>query len=256
MSYEPRTLVLISHYAPQNGHRRMTTVGTRQAAKLFKLAAVIVALFGLSAVPAAAVTTIDFSGSGSGTVSWAGGSSPLVGSGIVITSVSGSAGLANSPTPHIVTSGVLSFTTGAYTGLGSDGFYNFAAGGSLTITGGVPDANIAAGSVLLSAVNVAAQFNPSYGPSGFQFNMTIPFGTDTKNPDLLSYFGLTPSNIFTFSGTLTGPAASAGLGGFTASVRSADVLNAVPTPSSLLLLGSALLGVGLMVSRKVMGQRT
>ena len=234
----------------------MRTVGIRQAGKLFKLSAVIVILLGLSAGSAEAVTTIVFSGSGSGTVSWAGGSSPLVGSGIVITSVSGSADLANSPAPHNVTSGVLSFTTGAYTGVGSDGFYNFAAGGSLTITGGVPDAGIAAGSFLLTAVNVAAQFNPSYGPSGFQFNMTIPFGSDTKNPDLLSYFGLAPSPSFTFSGTLMGPAASGGLGGFTASVRSADVLNTVPTPSSLLLLGSALLGVGLIVSRKLIGQRT
>ena len=235
---------------------RMTTVRTLQPGRLFKVSAAILILLGLSAGPAAAVTatTIDFAGAGNGTgtVSWAGGSSPLVGTGIVITTVSASAGLPNSATPHGVTSGVLSFTTGAFTGLG-DGYYNFAPGGGLTITGAVPDANIST-TILLDAVNVAAKFQPNV--AGLQFSMTIPFGSDTKNADLLNYFGLSPSTPFTFTGTLTGPGVSVGLGGFTASITSADILNTVPAPSSLLLLGSALVGVGLIVSRKLMGQRT
>lgn len=226
-----------------------------QAANLLRLSAVILGLLAFAAGPVAADTIIDFSGSGGfGTVSWDGGSSsPLVGSQIAIQTVSGTNTPANSGTSSSVTSGILSFTTGAFTGMTADGFYNFAAGGSLTITGAVSAAGISdPTTVLLSASNVAAQFNPSFGPSGFQFSMTIPFGSDTKNADLLSYFGLAPSTSFTFSGTLLGSRVTVGLNGFTAPVLSADIMNtatAVPTPSSLLLFGSALIGIGMIATR-------
>src|SRR5207244_3023747 len=117
--------------------------------KLSVLTAFVLA-FALSATPARAAAIIDFgtalAGAG-GTISWAGGSSSLVGDGVRIGAVTGSSTPANAGA-HFVTDGtdvplssygVLNFTTGSFLGY-SSGQYSYAGGGTFEIWGDVPGA--------------------------------------------------------------------------------------------------------------------
>src|SRR5438552_244812 len=116
--------------------------------KLFTIAVLTAAL----SASAMAQFVIDFAGSTGGTVSYAGGASPLVGTGIIVGSVSGIV------TPlhvgsHTVTGGILNFTTGPFVSQ-SGTVLTFGSGGSLTITGAVSDVPLGSGATLMSSTSV------------------------------------------------------------------------------------------------------
>jgi len=163
--------------------------------------------------------TIDFSGPGlPGTISYAGGAAPLVGLNISITSVFASGTPMNSGITFPMTGGVLSFTTGNFVSF-SGGVYTFASGGSVSISGVIP--------AISPNVTTWLSGSPATATlSATGFTVTILTGSDTKDPSLVSFFGLPAGTTFTFSGTIQIVVNSGGSGGaVSASAHGTDFLN-------------------------------
>ena len=221
----------------------------------------------LRASSAQADALIDF-GTGSsgkgGTISFAGGSSPLVGTGIRIGVVTG----VDTPVhedSHLVTGngvsyGTLNFTTGAYQGY-SAGSYWFAGGGSFEIWGNVADAGIfgaGAGQLLFSGTFETA----SVGSVG-SLRMLSASGTDTyENPLLTGYFGLGPGTLFDFSSYVMAMGSIGAGTPFSIAAFSTDWANpdpplegsavTTPEPGPLMLLASGLAFLALMTQRRAL----
>jgi len=187
----------------------------------------------------------------SGTISYAGGSSDLIGSNIEVDNVVGLSTPTNSNVISVCVSCVLNFTSGTLAGAGgsnqnNNGWWSFGPGGTITITGGVQlqgGTDISPGSTLLSGTFNSA-FVQDLGVNGFK----VTFGSfsDTKHADLLSYYGLTPGTPFQGALTLLFASVNSGVGGaFTSTtVFSGTVVNApVPLPAAAWLFGTGVVGL-------------
>jgi len=175
-----------------------------------------------------------------GTISYGGGSDPLVGSSIQIRNVTGPDGVQHKV--HAVGSlgtGTLNFETGDFVGMlgnllvfGPNGPDNF-----IQIFGTVPDASVMGPPtpLLLSGTLLGAIVDPQLGT--IQLGVELGAGFDNMNPDLLSYFGLPGDSRFFFTSLLLTPAFDIpedGLG-FSAKVISATVTNhVIPEPATIL----------------------
>ena len=224
------------------------------------IAAVGLWAMGLLVAPAAMAVSLDFNiGAPTvGTVSYAGDSAALIGTGIEVDNVVGLSTPANSNVTGFCLSCALNFNTGALISVGgpppsgsNNGWWSFGSGGSVTITGGVDfqgtTTDIALGSTLLTG-SFNSAFVQDLGTQGFK----VTFGTfsDTKHPDLLAYYGLTTGTPFQGAFTLLFASPNPGVGGaFTStSIFSSNVVNTVdvapvPLPAAFLLFGSGLAGV-------------
>ena len=215
--------------------------------------------------PSAMAVELDFNISAptSGTISYAGTGSGLIGSNIEVDNVVGLSTPANASVTSLCISCVLNFTSGTLSNAGgananNNGWWSFGSGGSITITGGVQlqgSTDIPVGTTLMSGT-----FNNAFVQDlGTQFRVTFGSFSDTKHADLLSYYGLTPGP---FSGALTllFGSANGGVGSaFTStSVFSGNVVNSpsptapVPVPAAVWLFGSGLAGLIPMIRRQLM----
>lgn len=203
-------------------------------------------------LPSTCVATpcIDFGGFGDnvGTVSYAGGLAPLVGSNLLVRKVWGFGTPAHSGIIGVdLLDGQLNFVTGPLVSFTPLGGYFFGGGGSFTITGRSPDMGITENAILAQGTFTGAFAWPGFSP--FIFG---PSGIDTKNPLLVSYFGFERGTSFKFGGpTFLLPSPPTGGGAFSEKVLVLDVPNTpTPEPASLLLLGSGLVAAGYRKWRK------
>jgi hypothetical protein len=205
-------------------------------------------LGGAFALPAQA-TTLDFTLGllPGGTVSFAGGLAPLIGAGIDVSFVVDK-DTTNLPIP--VTGGVLSFTTGPLTG-SSPTEWDFGGGASSTIkiTGAVPAAGITNPSTVLLTGTFDLAKVIYLGNPFFVFNIAGAVFQDTKDPSLLRYFDIAAGTPFAGTFNLsfntavgqTPPSAFA-----STTMGSGNLFNVpipIPLPSTLLLLGTGLVGL-------------
>lgn len=135
----------------------------------------------------------DWAISSGGTVSWDGGSSPLVGTNLPVAFVVGIGTPLNSGIPLAITGGILDFTSGSYSGAG----WSWGPGGSLDITGCI---GLTCGTLLtdgFQSVNVQSI-------AGTPFQVQLGNIEGTINPNLADYLGLEGNTAFTASSiTLT-----------------------------------------------------
>jgi hypothetical protein len=203
----------------------------------------------LAATSAYAVPVLTFTGIGTGgTITYSGtDGDPLVGSGIGISSLLATGTIADGT--YTCVDCFLNFTTGGNT-LEGPPTWTYAAGGSYTITGAV-DGIPGSGPTLLSGTfsDISTLTSTGISPNAVG---TLAFGgTDSKDPTLAAFFGVSPTDWsfggaqVTFPSTVI-PSTGAFSGNVLASVN-VDIA-AVPEPSTLGLLGGGLLALGLFTS--------
>ena len=203
-----------------------------------------------SATTNAASLDFNISAPNSGSISFAGGSTALVGTGIQVSNVVGLGTAANPGVALNCIDCVLNFETGNLSGaLGNQ--WSFDGGGWITVNGSLDTtgdgyADIINQDLLTGVFNMAS--NVSFDAGVFVFNIAAGTFADTKNPDLLAYYGLPDVGYMggmnvSFT-TTAGVTPNVGDAFSSTQVLSGDVFNApVPLPAAVWMLGGGLLAL-------------
>ena len=226
-------------------------------------------IIGLGLVGSAWADTLDFGmvAPTSGTVSYAGGSAALIGSGIQVDNV---VLLSNSSTLYL-SGGLLDFNTGSgsYTGSGTSwAWTGSGTGNSITLTGSAYTActtfvgttcTVFGGSLIASGTLLSGSFGTaSITNVSSTFKIAASGFSDVKNTDLASYFGL-PGGSTLYIGNFNlsfNTAATSCCGAFTSSgLLSGDLTNVpTPEPAAIVFLGTSLLCAGGLLRRRFRGK--
>ncbi len=218
--------------------------------RFFPIIMIVCMLIPLTAV---ADGLIDFNipTSTAGTLSYTGGTNPLIGAGITVNGVLGVLSPSRSGVGESITNGSLNFTSGP--GVGS---WKWGAGGAISVTGGIPSLGLANNSVLLSGTFTSASISP-LSPS--LLKIVLAGFSGVENPNLLSFYGYSPGSSSIGSLILSPAIGLWPLGGKPFSAKGfvgGTILTApdpapVPIPSSLLLFVVALFGLALAAKFRI-----
>jgi hypothetical protein len=241
-------------YSRERHSPMRTALFNRAAGTRLLASAMVVILSTLGSEAARAQPALEFTVpaiNAGASISYAGGSSDLVATGISISQVEGINTALDNLVIQAISGGVLHFTSGAFTSSVGTSEWIFGAGGSgsMTITGGISGLGLANGSTLLTgqieSVDVIA--------SGSTFKVAISTFVDTVNSTLASAYGV-PGGDTAWSGNLNFGFVATGLapGPFSSSaVTSGNVVTSpvlASEPSSLMTVGLgalAMIGFGL-----------
>jgi len=195
----------------------------------------------LMAASASADPLLDFtvpSNNPGAHVTYAGGSSALIGTGIGVTNVQGLATPSNDLVSSLISSGVLNFTTGADT----PGTWNFGSGGSIAIWGKIPALGLTSNTLLMSGSFLDAQVIKG---RVFRSTTLIIAGSaflNTINPVLRTYYGL--AGAIDWSGSFNVQVEAAGKLNVGDKITSSRVLSGdvatspiLPEPGTIVMAG-------------------
>lgn len=219
------------------------------------LSAALAALVTLSAnTQAAPILDFGMVAPTDGTISWTGGVTPLLGSGITVDNLMASDTLVDAGVLHTCLNCTLSFQTGNYLGSTSNA-WEFAGGGQLTLSGQL-DLNgdlVADGPVinLLSAVfDNTSVFNIGFGT--FKLQILGAAFSGQLAPELATYYLVEAAILGGINLSFT-TNASPGQAFTSSALHSGDViteLTAVPLPPSVWLFGAGALGLVAVARRR------
>lgn len=212
------------------------------------IAAAAVVTLSTQAMAAPSITFDDNENDQNGVISHEAGG-PAIGTDIDFVSVRGSGTPLNDGEALSCIGCFLNFETGALVSSGG-GDYEWAGPGTFQLTGELRDGDDV---VVASGILVDGVFNRAT-VTGFQNSIVFAgFGTDTKNVDLLAYYGVSPefAESFRFVNTQLslGDTTFGADGSFTANVTNADLDNKVPVPGTLGLLGLGMVALGAAMRR-------
>jgi hypothetical protein len=230
------------------------TQGETMMARRWAIGTLTIALL-LAPTVTWAVATLTFLSppGGGGTLSYGGtdGVDPLVGTNILIGTVTGAGTPLESGTSLFCFPACeLDFTTGANT-LESP-VYAWAAGGTFTLTGDLYTAPGGGGTQIVNDGTLisGAWTSPVAGVPALSTIVISGFGSDTKDPDLLAFFGITNTGFSFFDQEFASGFAPTGSGSFSGTVTSAAIINTASEPGTLLLMGLGLVGLGAAFRRR------
>jgi hypothetical protein len=201
---------------------------------------------------------IDFAVFGTGgSMTYAGGSNPLVGSLLPVSQIQGKNGTpVNDGVILSCVSCFLNFTSGPLAGTTATS-WSFSSGGSLTLTGTVKNGatTIASGTLFSGALGGGSTVSAVPVPTLGVFSVMVGLLGSSINSNLTDFFGLpaTPPN-YNGGMNLSFLASSVPPGAFTSTTfYSGNVAVQTPEPLSIILLGTVLLGCAALVRRRQRG---
>jgi PEP-CTERM motif len=188
-----------------------------------------------------------------GTVTYDGAGGPAIGTDILFQSIQGLDTPLNAGVTLACVGCELDFVTDANLSEGPP-LWNFGPGGTLTLTGAVPGLGLPAGTVLLSGTFVGTPNEII----GVDFGLFAAVGTDTKDPTLAAFYGLTPTDFTLGTTSIQAILLPDASGAFAGTVVNADLNNTqpglrevpVPLPATVWLLGLGVLGLCLKKARQ------